>query len=88
MRLPEITSRLRELAVEMNCEELRTLVDEIGRRKLGPRAPVTSRKITDEIRERIRSIHKDNPNLSQAEIAIQVGVNPGRVSETLRGKRK
>jgi hypothetical protein len=88
MRLPEIAARLRQLAVELPCEELNALATEIGRRQLGPRAPSTSNRINDEIRERIRSIHKENPSLTQAEIAMQVGVNPGRVSETLRGKRK
>lgn len=88
MRLPEVAARLRELSAELNCAELNNLAAEIGRRQLAPRAPVTSVKISDEIRERIRNIHKENPKLSQAEIAMQVGVNPGRVSETLRGKRK
>ena len=87
MRLPEIAQRLRELAVELNCEELTALAGEMGRRPIGPRAPSTSIKMSDEIRERILQIHKENPRLSQAEIVSQVGVNPGRVSETLRGKR-
>ncbi len=88
MRLPEVAARLRELAIILNHDELNDLADEIGRRQAGPRAPSTSNKITDEIRERIRTIHQENPKLSQADIAMQVGVNPGRVSETLRGKRR
>lgn len=87
MRLPDIAKRLRELADSIPYPELNDLADQIGRRAIGARAPVTSVKMTDEIREEIHRIHKENPKLSQQEIARRVGVNPGRVSETLRGKR-
>lgn len=87
MRLPDIAKRLRELAVSIPCPELDDLADQIGRRAVGARAPATSAKMTDEIREQIQQIHKENPKLSQQEIARRVGVNPGRVSETLHGKR-
>lgn len=87
MRLPDIANRLRELADSIPYPELNDLADQIGRRAIGTRAPVTSVKMTDEIRDEIHRIHKENPKLSQHEIARRVGVNPGRVSETLHGKR-
>ena len=87
MRLPEIAARLRELAIELDCSELSELADEISRRKGGQRAPATSAPMTDQIRNEIKEIHQKYPNLSQQKIASKVGVNPGRVSETLRGKR-
>jgi hypothetical protein len=43
--------------------------------------------MTDERREEILAMKEANPNLSHAEIGRQLNVNPGRVSETLRGKR-
>ena len=88
MRLPEVADRLRVLAKELDCDELDALADEIARRPSGQRAPKTSRKMTDEVRQEIIEIHKKNPNLSQAQIGLKVNVNPGRVSETLKGKRR
>jgi len=87
MRLPEVAERLRELARELACDELDELADEIGRRPSGQRAPVTSAHMTDALRGEIRAMKAANPDLSHAEIGRRLNVNPGRVSETLRGKR-
>lgn len=87
MRLPEVAVRLRELADELECEELNELADEISRRPSGPRAPRMSRPVTDALRDEIRQMKAENPHFSHAEIGRRLNVNPGRVSETLRGKR-
>jgi hypothetical protein len=87
MRQPEVAARLRELADELACEELNDLADEIARRPAGQRAPVSSAPMTEELRRRIREMKAANPTLSHAEIGRQLNVNPGRVSETLKGKR-
>lgn len=87
MRLPEVASRLRELAHELNCDELNDLADEIARRPSGQRAPVTSAPMTDELRGQIRAMKAADPDLSHAEIGRRLNINPGRVSETLKGKR-
>jgi hypothetical protein len=87
MRLPEITQRLRELAVELHCDELEELANEIGRRSSGQRAAATSTPMTDALRDQIRAMKEAEPGLSQAEIGNRLNINPGRVSETLRGKR-
>ena len=87
MRLPEVASRLRELADELDCDELNDLADEIARRPAGQRAPISSAPMTDELRRRILDMKAANPSLSHAEIGRQFNVNPGRVSETLKGKR-
>ena len=39
MRLPEVVTRLRELAVDLGCDELNELADEFARRPSGQRAP-------------------------------------------------
>jgi CENP-B N-terminal DNA-binding domain len=88
MRLPEVATRLRELAIELNCDELDGLADEIGRRPSGQRAPATSAPMTDSLREKIHALKEAEPNLSQAEIGKRLNINPGRVSETLKGKRE
>jgi len=48
MRLPEVATRLRELAKQLNCDELNTLAGEIARRPSGKRAPPTSAPMTGE----------------------------------------
>jgi hypothetical protein len=87
MRLPEVATRLRELAIDLDCDELNDLADEIGRRPSGQRAPRTSAPMTDSLRARIRAMKAAEPNLSHTEIGRRLNLNPGRVSETLRGKR-
>jgi len=87
MRLPEVADRLRELAIQLNCDELNLLAAEIGRRSSGQRAAATSVPMTDSLKEQIRAMKEAEPGLSQAEIGKRLNINPGRVSETLRGKR-
>ena len=87
MRLPDVATRLRELAQELDCEELNALASEIVRRPSGKRAPPSSAPMTDELRDEIRAIKKANPEISQADIGRALNINPGRVSETLKGKR-
>jgi hypothetical protein len=87
MRLPEVATRLRELAIVLHCDELNELADEIGRRLPRERAPATSARITEALRIQIRAMKTAEPDLSQAEIGRRLNVNPGRVSEALRGKR-
>jgi hypothetical protein len=87
MRLPEVASQLRVLATNLPCDELNGLADEIGRRPPAQRAPITSVPMTDKIRTQIKKMKAADPDLSYAEIGRRLNINPGRVSETLRGKR-
>jgi hypothetical protein len=82
MRLPEVASRLRELAIKLGCDELDELADEIGRRSPRQRAPITSASMTGALRAQIRALKAAEP-----EIGRRFNLNPGRVSEALRGKR-
>ena len=88
MTLPEVAARLRELAIELDCPELEELVDEIRRRPAGPRAPVTSQSMTPALERQVKAMKAADPDLSHAEIGRRLNINPGRVSETLRGKRR
>jgi len=95
--IPEIRRRLHELADELAAgmrggremsAELRRLA-EATRRRPAPRvAPIKSHPATAQTSEEIRKLAKFLPNASQAEIAHEFNVNPGRVSEALRGKRQ
>jgi hypothetical protein len=87
MRLPEVAARLRELANELNCDELNALAAEIGRRPAGSRAPRTSVPMTEKLKNQIRAMKRENPDLPHTRIAEHFNINPGRVSEALKGKR-
>jgi hypothetical protein len=87
IRLPEVATRVRELAIQLGREELSELADEIARRPSVQRAPKTSASMTDSLRAQIRAMKAAEPDLSHAEIGRLLNLNPGRVSETLRGKR-
>jgi hypothetical protein len=86
MRLPELATRLRELAIDIGCDELNDLADEIGRRSPRQRAPNTSIPITESLQAQIIAMKTAEPHLSQAEIGRRLNLNPGRVSEALRDK--
>jgi hypothetical protein len=87
MKLPEVAARLRELALELGCSELDDLANEIARRPSGQRAPITSSPMDDTVRDEIRRMKEAEPDLSHQEIGRRLNINPGRVSETLKGKR-
>ena len=85
--IPQIRERLHELAEQLGCQELHELAEETKREFHGRIAPVRSKFVSDAVVWRIKRLAKDHPNMSQQEIAVAVGVNAGRVSETLFGKR-
>jgi hypothetical protein len=87
MKLPEIAERLRTLAALHTLPELETLADEIRRRPVLRRAPIKSTRMTTKLREDIRACVAANPDVPYARIAAAFNVNPGRVSEAMRGKR-
>jgi hypothetical protein len=87
MRIPEIRERLNELAATLACPELATLADELKRRPVRRRAERVSTPVTPELRTAIRAYHTAHPAMTQAEIGRVFNVNPGRVSEALRGWR-
>lgn len=83
MRIPEIRKELGEIA-----ERLAVLTKELERRPAKTRAPATSAPMTHHIAIAIRAFKRAHPDASHVEIGKRYGVNPGRVSEALRGKRK
>ena len=88
--IPTIQSRLADLITEIRelTDEAEALVDELSRRKPAKRARATARPMTETVRAQIRATARQNPDMSQREIAEKLKINPGRVSETLRGKRR
>lgn len=72
---------------EKRLEIMRTILENMHNRPAQRRAPVTSVALTPTVKRTIKSLHRKNPALPQSVIASMVGVNPGRVSEVLSGKR-
>jgi hypothetical protein len=93
MRIPEVAQRMREIAGEIQeacptqSAELLELADELRRRSGEGRAPATSTKMTPELSEEIKEYAKAHPGMSHQQIAEVFGVNIGRVSEAILGKR-
>ena len=52
------------------------------------RGKATSNPITSELRAKIIRAHEISPYTPQHELAKRFGVNPGRISEILAGKRE
>lgn len=86
-KLMKMANDLREEGEAEYAAEIEDIVDGLmHRRKPVRKAPTHSVPVTDEVKRQIRRL-AENPNLHSSEIAAQVGVNPGRVSEVLQGDR-
>jgi len=70
------------------AEELRRLVVALFRRPYVRRAPVKSKPMTPELKMRLREAARQNPDMSYQDIGVLLGVNAGRVSEAVAGKRR
>lgn len=94
MKIPEIRERIDALAdylegqrYNATAKELRHLSNQMKRRPAVRKTAIKSKPLTDHLRAQIILEACMDPNLSQQELAGMFGVNPGRVSEVLRGKR-
>jgi hypothetical protein len=95
--IPEGRRRLRELASRVLANDIAQvdayaeIIDVIDqclvREQPVRRAPARPRRITDEVKKRIKVFAAANPKAHQTDIGHVFGVNPGRVSEILTGKR-
>ena len=87
MRIPEIRDELLEIAAATGNNRLVHLAHALTRRHADRKAPATSRRMTPELRREIAEYANANPDMSQVAVGRRFGVNPGRVSEALNGKR-
>lgn len=74
---------LRQEVIQDISAALVLMTRNVGKRQ----APRTSTPMTAELAQKLRTFALANPSKTQAEIAHLFRVNPGRVSEALRGKR-
>jgi antitoxin component HigA of HigAB toxin-antitoxin module len=68
------------------AEKINQLAEET-RRRTYDRAPSTSKRVTAAVRASVREMAMDFPNMSHQALADAHGINPGRISEILHGKR-
>ncbi len=87
MTIPQIADRLRQIASQTGNEELRSLASQLARRRPVRKAERVSQPMTDELADEIRSYAAEHPKTPQSLIALAFGLNQGRISEALRGKR-
>ena len=69
------------------CSDLRACVLDLSRRPRFTRAPTVSRPVTPAIKAQMRDLHERNPDMTYQQIAVVLGIDKGRVSEVLAGKR-
>lgn len=89
-----VRDRLEQIVVEIengypydDAVELREMIELLKREKPAFKAKATHKKVTAEVAAEIRRVKAVNPKWSQVRIGRACNVNPGRVSEVLRGKR-
>lgn len=90
MRLPEIKAELQRIRKyhEYVTERLTVLIEQIDRRKPNGRAPRRSKPITEELRQQARELYAEGKaGLTMQDVAVRLGINAGRVSEAVHGKR-
>lgn len=89
MRIPEIREELATITALLGelADRMEGLTAELTRRSPVKRAKPTSNPMNPTLAKSIRAYAKANPKASQKEVANVFNVNPGRVSEVLRGKR-
>jgi hypothetical protein len=91
MTIPEARERLLAIAAQIDpalAAEVQRIVKEgmYRRRGVTPTAP-KSQRMTKGLAVKIRAMHYNDPSLSGMELAVANGVNTGRVSEAITGKR-
>lgn len=89
MKMPEVREALNNIALDLAklSLKIKVLADETRKRPAHRKVEPHSAPMTDKLADKIHQFAKDNPTMSQFQIAQRFKVNQGRVSEALRGKR-
>jgi len=85
-QIREIAQRLLDGGHAQEANALHQILPLMQRRQAARRMERHSRRVSPAIRERIIEL-AETTDMHSAEIAAEVGVNPGRVSEILQGDR-
>lgn len=83
-RAETISAQAHDISTEM------VALEQLLYRKKGkhPRAPRTALTITPAMAKGIRKMKADNPEMANRDIGLLYGVDGGRVSEVLNGRRE
>jgi hypothetical protein len=90
LTIPEIRDELIAIAADLHPvvgDRIRALALETKRRSPVRRARITARKVTPELADEVEAFAARNPRLRMSEIGRRFGIDGGRVSEILAGKR-
>jgi hypothetical protein len=93
--IPEIREMIAALTEESKTLARRQLyiatkinqLAEETRRRAYDRAPITSKRVTAAVRLSVRTMAAQAPDMSHQALAEAHGINIGRISEILHGKR-
>lgn len=91
-KIPETRKQLERIASDPAmpphlAADLRTCISDLVRDPAVRKAPTQSSPVTPQVKQQIKTLAANNPDMSMQDIADLVGVNIGRVSEVLNGKR-
>ena len=93
--IPQIRELIGELTEESKklarrqlyiAQKINQLAEETRRRSYD-RAPTTSRRVTAAVRLSVRAMAASHPDMTHQSLAEAHGINIGRISEILHGKR-
>jgi len=88
MKIPEIRTRLHELALSLDCDELAVLAEATRRApSVRKRAQRTAQPVTDELAENVRIVVNNRPAASYRDVGRFFGIDGGRVSEIMTGRK-
>lgn len=88
--IPEVREEMYDLADEIGGEygdRLRGLAEDTYRNRAVSHGRTKAKKVTADIVKAVKQIRKENPGMLNREIGLQVGIDGGRVSEILTGRR-
>ncbi len=91
MTIPDARMMLMDLAAKLDPKHAAIIAyvveHALHRRPSIRRAPAQSNPVTPQVRRIVHATAAAEPDMSYQDIAVLAGVNAGRVSEILRGKR-
>ncbi len=87
VEVDQILDLLADYQVDEARRRLSMVRAELHNRNAGERSENVSEPVTDEVREGVLKMARDNPGMAQRTIAERFNIHNGRVNEILRGKR-
>lgn len=85
--LASLANHLENQGLNDEADHLRDIIKNfMFRRSPARRAPLKSRPVTPAVKQQIIDL-AESTDLHSAEIAVELNLNPGRVSEVLQGDR-